>query len=212
MICQLISNNAFDFVHKALLLIKMNPSYTNLTSMFEFISQNFDPIIRNNQQQFILLETKLTFNYRNNILTSLKIDIIELTKILDPYKLSSFEFECFVPLFKDMPSTRYPFLFNFFNNTFNNPNSNNFQFLKILKDLKKIAISDNFDVNFFVSELDNYLRYSQKYSMKYRPLKKLEILTLFRDLLKIRKQKIGNSWTSLKRTVTYTQTFPSKKL
>jgi hypothetical protein len=63
------------------------------------------PIVADNQQQFVRLETKLVFEYRNNVLSSFKIDLVELEKIFDPYKLSDSEFEYFTPSFKNMPSS-----------------------------------------------------------------------------------------------------------
>jgi Zn-dependent oligopeptidase len=45
--------------------------------------------------------------------------------------------------------------------------------LKILKDLKKIAISDNFDVNFLVSELDNYITLFTKIFNEISSIKKV---------------------------------------
>jgi hypothetical protein len=115
----------------------MNP---NLKIIFDFISQNFDPIIADNEKQFLNLETKLIFEYRNNVLISLKVDLIELEKIFNQYELSNWEFECFVPLLKSLPSSWYSFSFNFIFNTCIQPNSNNFKFLEILRKLKILTL------------------------------------------------------------------------
>jgi hypothetical protein len=108
-ICSIILNNALEFAYKIMVMIQNNVLNPNLNSILEFINQNFDQIVANNQQQFEILEIKLTVEYRDNTLTALKIDITKLKKVFNPYELSEYEFECFTPLFKNMSSSKYSF-------------------------------------------------------------------------------------------------------
>jgi hypothetical protein len=126
--CQLIINDSREFSHKVLILIRKNITSSNLKVIFDFISQNFDQIIHNNEKQFLELELKLTFEYRHNILTSLKVDLLELEKIFNPYEILDWEFECFIPLFSSLSSVDYSFVFSFIFNSFKNPVSNNVKF------------------------------------------------------------------------------------
>jgi hypothetical protein len=156
-ICQLILNDSREFSHKVMILIRKNIESTNLKIISDFISQNFNQINENNEKQFMDLELKITFEYRHNVLQSLRVDLLELEKIFNPYEILDWEFECFVPLLTNLRSENYSFVFNFIFNTFKNPIANNFKFLKILKDLKNSLISENFDVNNSIIIFDNYI-------------------------------------------------------
>jgi hypothetical protein len=54
-ICQLIINDSREFSHKVLILIRKNMTSSNLKVIYDFISQNFDQIIHNNEKQFLEL-------------------------------------------------------------------------------------------------------------------------------------------------------------
>jgi hypothetical protein len=76
-ICNLLNKKASEFVHKVIILVQRNIFNPSVNLIFEFMKQNFELMSENNQKQFELLLIKIIFDYRNNLLISFKINVIE---------------------------------------------------------------------------------------------------------------------------------------